>query len=89
MSEPVFQYIYVMASSTNGPVKIGRAGSPAKRLRDLQPGHPHRLRVWHAVKVPEDSIASMEVGIHRKLAQHLCIYQIKPDQIASPAGIFD
>lgn len=65
--QPRFLYIYVMASNPEGPVKIGRAGSPAKRLGDLQPGHPHRLRVWHAVSCPEAEAANMEFGIHKRL----------------------
>jgi predicted GIY-YIG superfamily endonuclease len=70
MSETAHHYLYVMASSQDGPVKIGRAGSPAKRLRDLQPGHPQKLKVWHAVRMSETNAVRMESGLHRKLARH-------------------
>lgn len=38
-------FVYFIQAEHGGPVKIGWARDPAKRLRELQTGSPHRLVV--------------------------------------------
>lgn len=38
-------YVYLIAESDNGPVKIGVAKNPGARIVELQVGNPKRLRL--------------------------------------------
>jgi hypothetical protein len=63
-------HVYVIASSAGG-VKIGIAENPHVRLRDLQVGSPHRLRLELSVAAPSREIArAAERRCHTALADH-------------------
>lgn len=47
------KYVYVIASSDNGPVKIGVSNNPQKRLKTLQTGHPLELFLKHVEETSE------------------------------------
>lgn len=58
--------IYFIQVGENGPIKVGQTReSPMDRLRDLQVGNPHPLRV-RAVMMTRDDRA--ESSIHRRFA---------------------
>jgi hypothetical protein len=40
-------YVYLISESDEGPVKVGVAGNPYARIRELQTGNPKRLRLVH------------------------------------------
>lgn len=42
-------FVYVIGEETDGPIKIGVAKDPVKRLRSMQTGNPRRLRVEHVL----------------------------------------
>ena len=65
-------FVYVMRSkkNTEGPIKIGKAKDPVKRLKILQTGNPEKLAIIHLVKCKSDMNASfMEREFHRKLGR--------------------
>lgn len=39
------EFVYFIGEPDEGPIKIGRAQHPIKRLRELQTGNPRRLRI--------------------------------------------
>ena len=44
-------YVYVVAWSKHGPVKIGLTNAPIARLSQLQTGLPYRLRIYAAARL--------------------------------------
>jgi hypothetical protein len=60
-------YVYVIASSELGPVKIGRGNDPKKRLALFQTGNPDSLEIHHSEPVGYIS-AAVESEAHRVLA---------------------
>lgn len=65
-------FVYVMRSkkNTDGPIKIGKAKDPAKRLKILQTGNHEKLAIIHLVKCKSDMNASaIEREFHRKLSR--------------------
>ena len=51
--------IYVIQAGEHGPIKIGTAADPGRRLQSLQVGNPDRLRliaVWPGDSAVEDAI---------------------------------
>lgn len=67
MSNP--QFIYIISSSSNGPVKIGISDDPDRRLRQLQTGHPTLLAIHHREPVEKPTHARMlERFIHDTLS---------------------
>lgn len=64
------RYVYVIGSAGH-PVKIGIAINPERRLKALQTGCPHRLRLYTAVAVPEGCRArAVELACHKELVDH-------------------
>lgn len=61
-------FVYVIASSETGPCKVGITHAPEKRLKQLQTGHPAKLRIWHLLEC-EDA-RRMERIIHDTLKIH-------------------
>lgn len=54
-------FVYLIGEEDEGPVKIGTATNPIKRLRTMQTGNPRRLRVeWALV-----GHADLEKVLHR------------------------
>ena len=65
------RYIYVIGSD-QPPYKVGISVNPQKRLRELQTGHPERLRVLHEQETEYDRTRLLERVIHRHLKHHRC-----------------
>lgn len=59
-------YIYVIASSPDGPSKIGISIHPEKRVRQLQTGRDDVLRLFHKEAIPRERAQLMEGVIHRE-----------------------
>lgn len=61
--------VYVIAWSTRGPTKVGKASDITSRLASLQTACPYRLRVWAGISVPTDDQAHLlEAEAHDTLA---------------------
>lgn len=59
-------YVYfVKPKHLGGPIKIGYAKDPGKRLADLQVGSFHELEILAAVE--SDDAAALERRLHKKL----------------------
>ncbi len=61
------EYLYVIAASKNGPVKLGYSKHPDKRLKQLQTGNPEILILHHCEMVEIDNIRRAEKELHRIL----------------------
>ncbi len=62
-------YVYVLASDTSGPVKIGISSDPDRRVRQLQTGHADPLTVLHREPVGDAARAkAFETLIHRNVS---------------------
>lgn len=59
-------HVYVIQAEHGGPVKVGRARDPRKRLASIQTGSPHRLRIIGLIV----GGAWMERDLHARLADH-------------------
>jgi hypothetical protein len=55
--------VYVIAEPDNGPVKIGIAEHPEKRVNELQIGNPRKLSLYHSVTTPHAKC--VEAALHR------------------------
>jgi hypothetical protein len=58
--------VYFIQSGDDGPIKIGFTRNLAARLRQLQTGHPAKLRVLRAFRGDE----RLEAWLHRHFAAH-------------------
>jgi hypothetical protein len=59
------QFLYVIAASSEGPVKLGISADPPQRLQSLQTGHPERLRLFHSEPVDPERGPLLERLLHR------------------------
>lgn len=59
-------YIYVIANSPEGPVKIGRSEKPEKRLRQLQVANSSILTLYYKKPFSLDRIKVVETGLHEE-----------------------
>lgn len=57
--------LYVISESDKGPVKLGFAEHPSKRLRELQTGNPRRLHL--AFTLEHDKATAIEAWLQRHL----------------------
>jgi hypothetical protein len=62
-------HVYIICHGPNdgevGPVKVGMATDPFKRLASLQSGNPNRLCIWRTFPTPDREIArAIERGFH-------------------------
>ncbi len=62
--EPTVDLYFIAAD--DGPIKIGISGDPAQRLRTLQTGYPHPLRLLAVVV----GAAEQEPRYHERFAEH-------------------
>ena len=62
LAEP--QFVYFVARGEDGPIKIGRAGDPDKRLAQLQTGSPDDLLLRDVVPGQND----LERSLHQRFA---------------------
>lgn len=60
-------YLYVIADSLAGPVKLGISKDPQRRVKQLQTGHANHLRVFHAEPFPAAETRLYERCLHRDL----------------------
>jgi hypothetical protein len=63
----VESYIYVIAASPEGPVKIGHSRQPEKRLKQLQTGHSEKLILFHKEPILLESARNAEQDIHAQI----------------------
>lgn len=68
-------FVYIIATMLNdgpaAPVKVGIANDPFSRLKSVQTGNPHRLRLLAAIAVPDRSIAvELERAFHSVMDQY-------------------
>lgn len=59
-------YVYVIGS-TEKPYKIGITNNPARRLKNLQTGHPSKLKIYHIEHIPDDQVRLIEQTIHQTI----------------------
>ena len=59
-----FSMIYIIGGSRDGPLKVGIAGNPLHRLKELQTGNAQRLQLFWQLPVPQDGARSKEGLIH-------------------------
>jgi hypothetical protein len=62
-------YIYIIGSD-NPPYKIGISKNPEHRLKNLQTGHPHRLKIWEVRETESKKTKLLESVIHKHLDQY-------------------
>lgn len=62
------QSVYVIGAAGH-PTKIGIALDPVQRLRDIQVGCPHRLRLYFAEPIPSGA-RLIEKACHARLSDH-------------------
>jgi hypothetical protein len=60
-------YLYVIAASESGPVKIGYSAVPEKRVRQLQTGHPQPLALFYQQGTDLASAKLIERLVHRTI----------------------
>lgn len=63
--------IYAIQAGLNGPIKLGRAVDPAKRLQTLQTGHPEVLRLLAVEPCGNDEEAE------KTLHQHCAAFRLR------------
>lgn len=61
--------VYIIASG-DGLFKVGFSIDPARRIRDLQMGYPHRLTLVRTFACPRGDALLVERLAHRLLAGH-------------------
>jgi hypothetical protein len=59
-------FIYVIGG-TEKPYKIGITNNPGRRLKNLQTGHPSKLRIHHVEPIPDDQVRLIEQTIHKTI----------------------
>lgn len=57
------QFIYFVGWE-RGPIKIGIASTPHRRIKDIQTGCPHKLRIWAMVPGTQND----EAKLHKQFA---------------------
>lgn len=57
---PPWEYFVYFIGSEDGPIKIGRSVEPLKRMKVLQAGHPHELKLLGVIRGGAD----LEFQIH-------------------------
>ncbi len=60
-------YLYVIAESYEGPVKIGYSAQPEKRLKQLQTGASTKLNLCYQQSVKNNEAKRIERMIHKTL----------------------
>jgi len=58
--------VYFIQQGENGPIKIGTANDPKKRLKELQTGNPSRLYLLGMVR----GSTEREHHLHKRLTEH-------------------
>lgn len=61
-------FVYFIQQGSDGPIKIGLAANPEKRLGTLQSGNPDRLYVRAIIRTAEPK--KLEIDLHGLFRQH-------------------
>jgi hypothetical protein len=61
-------FLYIIAASSHGPVKLGISGDPERRVRQLQTGHAQRLQIYHQEPVAASQAPRYERLLHKDVA---------------------
>ena len=59
-------HLYIIQSDKTGDIKIGRSKNPKQRLKQLQTGSPHKLKLLLIVENRGD----LEKNLHQRLRQY-------------------
>lgn len=62
-------YIYVIGS-TEKPYKIGITGNLKQRLKNIQTGHPKKLKIHYKEEIPDSQVRLLEQNIHRVIKRY-------------------
>ena len=60
-------FLYIIAASPEGPVKLGFSADPQKRLKQLQTGSAQVLALHHTEEVDDARVKIAERALHRLL----------------------
>lgn len=61
-------YIYFIQEGNTHIYKVGRTNEPIKRLRELQTGNSHKLKLYHVVECRDvASACRLELNLHKYL----------------------
>lgn len=60
-------FLYIIASSSEGPVKLGFSADPQKRLKQLQTGSALVLSLHHVEEVDSARVKIAERALHKLL----------------------
>lgn len=61
-------FLYVIAASETGPVKLGLSVHPEKRVRQLQTGSALPLKIFHTEEIDDALVKPAESALHRLLS---------------------
>jgi hypothetical protein len=60
-------FLYVIAATAAGPVKLGLSMNPEKRVRQLQTGSALPLSIFHTEEVEDGRVKIAERALHQLL----------------------
>jgi hypothetical protein len=63
-------FLYVIAETITGPVKLGFSVDASKRLKQLQTGYPRKLTLYHAEDIGSLNPRLMEGFLHAANRHH-------------------
>lgn len=61
-------FLYVIAAREQGPTKLGISDDPARRLKQLQTGHPETLMIFHKEAVDAPLAYYLERNLHKSIS---------------------
>jgi predicted GIY-YIG superfamily endonuclease len=61
-------FVYIIAASPDGPVKIGYSKQPETRLKQLQTGHSEELHLYHTLSFERERAKLIERMMHKTLS---------------------
>jgi hypothetical protein len=64
--EYILSHLYIIQSDKTGDLKIGRSKNPQQRLKQLQTGAPHKLKLLVIV----ENKGGLEKQLHRRLSKY-------------------
>tara|TARA_B100000212_G_scaffold305555_1_gene253632 strand:- start:516 stop:821 length:306 start_codon:yes stop_codon:yes gene_type:complete len=59
-------HLYIIQSDKTGDIKIGRSKDPKRRLKQLQTGSPHKLKLLLVI----EGKGKIEKSLHNRLQQY-------------------
>jgi hypothetical protein len=67
------EFCYIIQAVGGGPIKIGKAGDPGRRLKEIQTGYPYELKIVRLFRFPySNTYGAMlfENDMHRFLSKY-------------------